>query len=211
MRRLRAALEELWLSLFAWIPTPVGVLLRLAAYKPLFARCGSVRIAPGVTLLGCRNMRLADGVRIGKGCHVTAGNGSLEMGRNAALSPCVHISADDGHIGIGAHVAIGPNTVVRAANHRYERDDTPIMQQGHQPGTVIVEDDVWIAANCTVTPDVRIGRGAIVGAGAVVTRNVAPFTIVAGVPAKVIGRRGEGKLGLDRPLPPPDAPDTART
>ncbi len=64
------------------------------------------------------------------------------------------------------------------------------MSQGHQPGTVIIEDDVWIGANCVITPDVRIGRGAVIGAGAVVTRNVAPYTIAGGVPAREIGRRG---------------------
>ena len=176
MRRLLDALEELWIALFAWVPTPLGVLLRAVAYKPLFAACGLVRMEPGVTLKGCRNMRLAGGVRIGKGCFVTAGDGSLEMGADAALSPCVHVGADGGRIVIGAHVAVGPGTVIRAANHRYDRDDTPIMRQGHSHGEVIIEDDVWIAANCTITPDVRIGRGAIVGAGAVVTRSVAPFS-----------------------------------
>ena len=189
MGRICDALEELWVACFSWLPTPLGTLLRLVAYKPLFARCGSVRFGSGLTLLGCRNMTLADGVRIGKGCHVTAGNGSLEMGPCTALSPCVHVGADGGRIVMGSHVAVGPNTVIRAANHRFDRDDAPIMHQGHAAGQVIIEDDVWIAANCTITPDVRIGRGAVVGAGAVVTRNVAPFTIVAGVPAKVIGYR----------------------
>ncbi len=65
------------------------------------------------------------------------------------------------------------------------------MRQGHVPGTVVIEEDVWIGANCVITPDVRIGRGAVVGAGAVVTRDVAPFAIVGGVPAREIGRRGQ--------------------
>lgn len=189
MQRLRDALEEFWIALFVWIPTPVGVVLRALAYWPLFTGKCWVRLETGITLKSCRTMRFADGVRIGKGCFITAGGGSLEMGTNAALSPCVHIGADGGRIVIGAHVAIGPGTVIRAANHRYERDDMPIMRQGHSYGEVIIEDDVWIAANCTITPDVRIGRGAIVGAGAVVTRNVTEYSIVAGVPAKVIGHR----------------------
>ncbi len=188
--RLGAALEEFWIALFAWVPTPLGLALRLLAWRWLFAACGSVRFGTGLTLAGCRNMRLGRGVRLGRGCFVTAGGGSLTLGENVAVSPCAHLGADNGSIEIGAQTAIGPGTVIRAANHRFRRQDLPIMRQGHQPGQVIIEDDVWIGANCVITPDVRIGRGAVVGAGAVVTRNVAPFSIVAGVPAKVIGRRG---------------------
>ncbi|MDR3320169.1 MAG: acyltransferase [Desulfovibrio sp.] len=187
--RVAAVLEELWLTLFAWIPTPLGLLIRLAAWKPLFASCGAVRFAAGLTLAGCRNMRLADGVRLGRGAFVTAGNGSLVLGENVAVSPCAHISADDGHIEIGPHTAIGPGTVLRAANHRFCGRDTPIMFQGHTPGKIVVEEDVWIGANCVITPDVRIGRGAVVGAGAVVTCDVPSLAVVGGVPAKIIKLR----------------------
>jgi galactoside O-acetyltransferase len=187
--RATAILEELWLALFAWIPTPLGLALRLAAWKPLFASCGSVRFAAGLTLLGCRNMRLANGVRLGRGAFVTAGNGTLVVGENVALSPCVHLSADEGYIEIGRYTAIGPGTVLRAANHRFDRRGTPIMLQGHIPGKIIIEEDVWIGANCVITPNVRIGRGAVVGAGAVVTRDVPPFAVVGGVPAKIIKQR----------------------
>ncbi|GFH62265.1 MAG: putative LPS biosynthesis O-acetyl transferase WbbJ [Candidatus Desulfovibrio kirbyi] len=187
--RVLEALEELWVALFAWIPTPFGVLVRLCAWRMLFARCGLVRFGTGLTLIGCKNMRFAGGVRLGKGCFVTAGNGVLVLGENVAVSPCAHLGADDGHIEIGAHTAIGPGTVIRAANHRIETSEAPIMRQGHVCGSIVIEDDVWIGANCVVTPDVRIGRGAVVGAGAVVTRDVAPFSIVGGVPSKVIGTR----------------------
>ncbi|MDR3357984.1 MAG: acyltransferase [Desulfovibrio sp.] len=186
---MTAILEELWLALFAWIPTPLGMLLRLAAWKPLFAVCGFVRFAPGLTLSGCRHMRLADGVRLGRGAFITAANGSLTLGEHVALSPCVHLSADDGHIEIGPYTAIGPGTVLRAANHRFDRRNDPIMFQGHVPGKIVIEENVWIGANCVVTPDVHVGRGAVVGAGAVVTRDVPPFVMVGGVPAKIIGQR----------------------
>lgn len=197
--RLAAALEEFWIALFAWVPTPLGLALRLLAWRWLFARCGSVRFGTGLTLAGCGRMRLGDKVRLGRGCFVTAGGGELVLGDNVALSPCVHVGADAGRIEIGAHTAVGPGTVIRAANHCFARQDLPIMRQGHLPGQVVIEEDVWIGANCVITPDVRIGRGAVVGAGAVVTRNVAPFAIVGGVPARQIGRRGE-----DGPLRSPE-------
>lgn len=187
--RLTAALEELWIAFFAWIPTPVGLAVRLVAWRWLFKSCGSVRFGTGLNLAGCRNMQLGNGVRFGRGCFVTATEGELVVRDCAAFSPNVHVGADDGHIEIGAHTAIGPGTVIRAANHNIARQDVPIMHQGHVPGKIVIEEDVWIGANCVITPDVRIGRGAVVGAGAVVTRNVAPFSIVGGVPARVIGMR----------------------
>lgn len=188
--RVAAALEELWVAVFAWIPTPVGLALRLLAWRWLFRSCGSARFGTGLSLAGCGNMRIGNGVRMGRGCFVTATDGELVLGDCVALSPNVHVGADAGRIEIGAHTAVGPGTVIRAANHRIERQDVPIMHQGHVPGRIIIEEDVWIGANCVITPDVRIGRGAVVGAGAVVTRNVAPFSIVGGVPAKLIGMRG---------------------
>ena len=190
--RLAAALEELWIAAFAWIPTPVGLALRLLAWRWLFKACGSARFSTGLSLAGCRTMRIGNGVRIGRGCFVTATDGELVLHDNVALSPNVHVGADAGRIEIGAHTAVGPGTVIRAANHCIARKDVPIMHQGHVPGQIVIEEDVWIGANCVITPDVRIGRGAVVGAGAVVTRNVAPFSIVGGVPAKLIGMRGQG-------------------
>lgn len=188
--RFAAALEELWIALFGWVPTPLGMALRTLAWGPLFAACGRVRFGTGLTLVGCRNMRFGGGVRIGRFSILTAQDGELALAEQVSLSPGVHLGADNGRIEIGRCSAIGPGTVIRAANHRFSRRDVPIMRQGHAPGTVIIEEDVWIGANCVITPDVRIGRGAVVGAGAVVTRDVAPFSIVGGVPAKVIGRRG---------------------
>lgn len=190
--RVSAALEELWVAAFAWIPTPVGIALRLLAWRWLFKSCGSARFGTGLSLAGCRNMRFGNGVRLGRGCFVTASDGELVLHNCVALSPNVHVGADAGRIEIGAHTAVGPGTVIRAANHCIARQDVPIMHQGHVPGQIIIEEDVWIGANCVITPDVRIGRGAVVGAGAVVTRNVAPFSIVGGVPAKLIGMRGQG-------------------
>lgn len=197
LARLGAALEELWVALFGWLPTPLGVGVRALCWLPLFASRSLVRFGTGVSLAGCRNMRFGRGVRVGRHCILTAQDGELMLADGAALSPGVHLGADHGRIEVGRHTAIGPGTVVRAANHRFERRDVPIMRQGHVPGTIIIEEDVWIGANCVITPDVRIGRGAVVGAGAVVTRDVEPFCVVGGVPARPIGTRGpeQGQAG----------------
>ncbi len=189
-QRLKGALEETWVALFGWIPTPLGIVLRNLAWRFCFKRCGSARFATGISFAGMGSMSLGNGVRIGRHCVVTAQEGSLVLGDRVALSPGVHLSADGGSIAVGAKTAIGPGTVVRASNHKFEDRRVPIMDQGHVPGRIVIEDDVWIGANCVVTPDVVIGHGAVVGAGAVVTRDVPPFAVAGGVPARIIGWRG---------------------
>lgn len=190
-RRLALALEELWIALFAWVPTPLGQALRMLAWQPLFAEAKLPRLGTALALAGCRNMRLGRGVRLGRGCVISATDGSLFIGDGSALSPYANVGADHGRITIGCRVAIGPGSVLRAANHRFDQADRPIMTQGHRPGYIEIEDDVWIGANCVITPDVRIGHGSVVGAGSVVTRDVPPLAVVGGVPARIIGRRGQ--------------------
>ena len=83
-------------------------------------------------------------------------------------------------------VLVGPNAVMRASGHRYEKSDVPIRSQGHSKGKIIIKAGAWIGANAVILPDVTIGKGAVVAAGAVVTKDVPPYSLVAGVPARVI-------------------------
>jgi galactoside O-acetyltransferase len=101
-----------------------------------------------------------------------------------------HINASDGgEIRIGRDCLIGPNVVMRTTNHRYERTDIPMYMQGHDAGSIVIEDNVWIGANVILLPNITIGSGAIVGAGSVVTKSVPTMTIAAGVPARIIKSR----------------------
>lgn len=186
---MQVDIEDLLIASFAWIPTRLGMMMRLLFWKPLFASCGKVRFSTGLTLQGCKNISLAENVRIGLRSQLYAREGSIKIAEESTLSPCVTIDASFGSITLGKQVIIGPGTVIRAANHRFNRTDQPIMYQGHSYGKISIDDDVWIGANATITPDIHIGRGAIVGAGGVVTKDVEPFSIVGGVPAKKIGCR----------------------
>jgi acetyltransferase-like isoleucine patch superfamily enzyme len=96
-----------------------------------------------------------------------------------------------GRIIIGNDVLIGQNVVLRASNHLFSATDAAIVSQGHTGGEIVVEDDVWIGANVVIVPGVTIGAHAVVAAGAVVTHHVNAWTVVGGVPARVISHRLE--------------------
>jgi maltose O-acetyltransferase len=93
----------------------------------------------------------------------------------------------------------GPEVLIIAQNHRYSSIETPMRLQGNLPPyPVTIEDDVWIGARVIVLPGVAIHKGAIIGAGAVVTKDVPPYAICVGNPARVVKYRNEtANLKLD--------------
>ena len=90
-----------------------------------------------------------------------------------------------GPVTIGSHVNLAQGITVTALNHNFEDSEKRIDEQGVSTSTVIIEDDIWIGANAVVLPGVTIGHHSVVAAGAVVTKDVPPHSLVAGVPAKV--------------------------
>jgi len=94
-----------------------------------------------------------------------------------------------GGVTIGNMVRISPMVMITTNNHIFSDRDQPIIEQGVVCGEIAIDDDVWIGANATILPGIKVGKGAVVGAGAVVTKDISPYTVVAGVPAKVIGKR----------------------
>lgn len=94
-----------------------------------------------------------------------------------------------GDLTIGNGVLIGPQVTIIPANYGFKDRDTPFRLQTPSMKGITIEDNVWIGAGVTVLDGCIVGEGSIIGAGAVVTKNVESYSIVAGVPAKVIGRR----------------------
>lgn len=84
---------------------------------------------------------------------------------------------------------MGPEVTILTHTHNIERTDIPMRQQGMRVAEVVVGNDVWIGMRVVIMPGVRVGDGAVVGAGAVVTKDVPDFAIVGGVPAKIIKYR----------------------
>ena len=117
-------------------------------------------------------------------------DGRLVIGDNSSLG--IHAEAL-GPIHIGDNVMMGPECVILTQNHSHASTDIPMIQQGFEsPRSVVIGNDVWIGRRVTILPGVTVGSGSIIAAGAVVTKDVEPYTIVGGVPAKTIKCRKNG-------------------
>jgi acetyltransferase-like isoleucine patch superfamily enzyme len=161
--------EEFIGMLLRPIPGFLGFTLRYLFYKLLFTRLGGFSfIYNGVYFQHCY------GIDAGRNLHISAG--AVIFGR--------------GGLRIGDHVLIGHHAAIYSSQHRWDLDpDIPIIYQGQQPAPVWIGDDVWIGAHAVILPGVTIGTGTVVAAGAVVTGDTEPYSIVGGVPARPIGRR----------------------
>lgn len=111
---------------------------------------------------------------------------TVKIGNNCQINEDVYIQSAV----IGDHVLIAQHVALLAVTHNFENLDMPILEQGStKPNPVVVEDKVWIGRNVIVMPGIRLGKGSIIGAGAVVTKSVPAYAIVGGVPAKVLKYR----------------------
>lgn len=120
--------------------------------------------------------------RFGRG--VTLGDNS-GIGLNASVGEQTRIGND---------VMMGPDCLIYTVMHRFDRTDIPMREQGYTPvRPVVIGDDCWIGSRVTIMPGVTLGRGCVVGAGAVVTRDVPPYAVVAGVPARVVRYRNQSE------------------
>lgn len=173
----------------ACFPGMVGMGIRYIYIKLRVKRCGfPVYIGMGTIVHGKE-------IKLGNHVHVmTRGymSGRIGIGNYCSFNTNLNMeSFGESEIKIGNNVMVGANVVIQASEHKYDDLGIPMNWQGHRTGKVVVQDDVWIGSNSVITSDVEIGQGAIVGAGAVVTHNVEPYSIVGGVPARVIGNRRE--------------------
>lgn len=99
---------------------------------------------------------------------------------------------------LGKYVLLAPDVVIRGDDHLYDHVGTPVIFSG-RPSVqkTVIEDDAWVGHNVSIRSGITIGRGAIVAMGAVVTKDVPPYSIVGGVPAKVIGARFTEEQALE--------------
>lgn len=119
------------------------------------------------------------------------GDGEVRVGRGSYVNSGTVIYSGNG-VSIGEHVLIAANCTLAPVNHEYRSKDLLIKEQGMMPsrGGIVIEDDVWVGANCVLLDGAVLRRGCVVGAGSVVRGELPEYSICVGQPAKVIGYRG---------------------
>jgi len=212
----RYCLEQGILCLFGPVPTVAGVALRALAYRLILHMEGIAAVESKVRLRFADHIRLGRGCYIDEGVYLHACPNGIEIGRDTyvmhgsvlhvynfrqlphagirigrqSLIGEYNVLRGQGGITIGDRVYTSPLVQLLAVNHIYDDPDRPFVEQGITGEGIVIEDDVWIGAGAIITDGVRVGKGAVVAAGAVVTHDVPPHTVAAGVPARVIREIG---------------------
>ncbi|MDD3827063.1 MAG: acyltransferase [Anaerolineae bacterium] len=202
------------LTLLSPLPTVGASVLRGRTYRAVLGAAGpGCFVEQNVRLMVPRRIFLGRRVMIGEGCFLDANTpqGRIELQDDVWLSRGSLIVAGEsevvvgpvtyvghrclmyGHAGIriGRDVLLANDVQLICGNHTFARRDVPIRAQPTEGKPIVVEDDVWLGASAIVLGGVTIGRGSVVGAGSVVTRSLPPYSIARGVPAQIVGVRGE--------------------
>jgi len=208
----RYFVEQFFIVLLGWIPTIFGIAVRSVLYKLILRIDGFAAIENNVRLRFANFIRLGhgsyldhgtylhacpNGIEIGRGTIVMHGavlhvynfrdmpNSGIKIGRDSLVGE-YSIIRGQGGVKIGDRVYTSPFTQIIAVNHVFDDPHRPFVEQGITAEGIVIEDDVWLGAGAVITDGVRVGKGSIVAAGAVVTQDVPPHTVVGGVPAKPI-------------------------
>jgi acetyltransferase-like isoleucine patch superfamily enzyme len=218
------AKETLLKGALAWVPGIVGVFLRNLTYGLILGKIGPFcMIMKDVDLRGCPGIFLSSKVKLRMHAsirrsyarnRVILGNnasvheyaviksrgGDIAIGDNTFVSSFVNIAAK-GKVAIGRNVMLANGCRLETGTHGFDDIKLPIKQQEASSLGIVIEDDCWLGAGVVVVDNVRIGRGSVIGAGSVVTKNVPPYSIAVGVPARVLKTRTEGEVVFEDPGP----------
>lgn len=176
----------------------IGFKIRYFFWKCVVVSSGgkigkNVKIYEGVRIV-CNHsgaINIGDNARILRNVTIsTSESGQISIGNNIHIGESTIIYSDK-EIAIKDNVIIGPQNIIVDVDHIYQEVDIPIIDQGYNAKKVIIEEDVWISSHCCIIKGVTIGKGSVIGAGSVVNKDISPYSVACGVPAKVIKKRVE--------------------
>lgn len=204
---------ELLTMFLSSLPGAVGFGLRKIFLKKLFGaagrgsvfgqgihlRCpgqifiGNNFISDGYVVLDAKGkdslIELGHSIFIGRNSIFSCASSTIKVGNNVSLGPDCYIRASRGPVKLGSDITIGAHTVIISGNPDYRRLDIPMMSQEGEAKGISIGDDVWMGVGVRIIDGVSIGNGCVIGAGAVVIKDIPDYSIAAGVPAKVISQR----------------------
>lgn len=154
--------------------------------NPFFHKRGSatiIRRRVRMDVLPFNDFTMGDHSVIEDFCTINNGVGAVSIGAHSLIGMGNVLI---GPVTVGNHVIFAQNIVASGLNHVYEDVNTPIHLQGVTTAPIVVDDECWIGANVVLTAGVTIGRHSVVAAGSVVTKDIPPYCVAAGSPARVI-------------------------
>lgn len=177
-------------KLALWLMFPAGqarprawVKLFLNPFKHRKGKKALIRSRSRLDVVPFQDFELGEHATIEDFATINNGMGPVRIGHHSFVGLSDVII---GPVTIGNHVILAQHIVISGLNHGYEDIFRPISQQPCEVKPIVIEDDCWIGANSVITAGVRIGKHAVVAAGSVVTKDVPPYSIVAGNPARII-------------------------
>lgn len=180
-------------SRIAWllriIPSSIGgVKLRRVFYSKYWGH-KNFTIPEEVMIDGIENISVGHFFRVCPNVKLfTENKGSIKIGHNFFANYNCFIHAKESTIQFGNNCLLGPDVLIINSNHTIKKAHL-IREQNDSCSPIIIGNDVWIGAKAIILPGVIVGDGAVIAAGAVVTKDVEPYTVVGGVPAKIIKER----------------------
>ena len=160
---------------------PIPVLFYLLRDRAFVALASKVQVSPRI--------RFGRGTVVKPYAVIKTGTGRITFGRNCAISCFNEIDTAAGDVFIGDNVRIGPHVFLTGSARRFDDRTRPIYTQGYQHPGLRIGNDVLIGASAVIMPGIYVGDGAVIGACAMVNRDVPAYSIVAGIPARIIGER----------------------
>lgn len=191
-------IRGLWLRL--WLKKSKGIIF--VGRRCKIRHCNKIRTGKMILIsdnveinaLSKQGIVLGDNVSIHRNTIIECTGVIRELGEGLVIGNNVGIAQNcfiqvRGFVSIGSNVMFGPNVSIFSENHGFENTEVPMIKQATIRKGVVIEDDVWLGTQSVILDGVTIGKGSIVAAGAIVNISVPPYSIVAGVPAKIIKSR----------------------